>query len=153
MIRFLVTAAKLIGLCAVLNILRYYVFGFIEGVFVMGPLFAAMEQSKEYFNTDFKTIDWVTSYFYNFVLWFVITIAFHVVHPRLTGNTVLRSLKVYGLMLVMFASVSAIYMNHYSHPKDFYIYNILDSVLIFPLVGIANGFLYPLFFKPAKAEG
>lgn len=137
----------------ILNILRYYVFGYVEQVIIMGPLFAAMEQSKAYFNNDFQTIDWITSYFYNFIMWFVITIAFHIGQPHIKGHIVLRSLKVYGLMLVMFARISAIYMNHYSHPKDFYIMNILDSVLIFPLVGIANGFLYPFFFRLPQSEG
>ncbi len=146
------TTLKLFALCVILNILRYYVFVYVEQAIIMGPLFAAMEQSKAYFNNDFQTIDWITSFFYNFVMWFVVTIAFHVSQPHIKGHMVLRSLKVYGLMLVMFVSISAIYMNHYSHPKDFYIINILDSVLIFPLIGIANGFLYPLVFREPKTK-
>ena len=143
----LIVLFKLVLLCVALNLLRYFLFGFLEGVMIMGPLMAAMEQSKTYFNTDFQTIDWVTSFFYNFVMWFVVTVAFHFSRPHLKGHIVTRSLKVYGLMLIMFASISAIYMNHYSHPKDFYLYNILDSIIVFPLVGLANAFLYPLFFR------
>jgi hypothetical protein len=50
-------------------------------------------------------------------------------------------------MFLFFASVSAVYMNHYSHPKDFYIYNILDGLVVFPIVAVANGLLYPRFFR------
>lgn len=139
---------KLILLCALLNLIRYYVIGFIEGLVVMGPLWAAMEESISYFNTDFQTIDWVTSYTYNFVMWLAVTFAFHKTYLSLQGHMVIRSLKVYLFFFVVFASVSAIYMNHYNHPKDFYLYNILDAALVFPLVALANGYLYPLLFRP-----
>ena len=72
---------------------------------------------------------------------------------RLRGPLVVRSLKAYGVMWLMFASVSAIYMNHYSHPKTFYIFNILDAVIVFPIVAVANGLLHPLFFPEAAGKG
>ncbi|MBI2620432.1 MAG: hypothetical protein HYW57_10155 [Ignavibacteriales bacterium] len=146
-----VMLAKLFLLCVVLNLLRYFVFGFLEGILIMGPLSSAMQQSSSYFNTNFQTIDWITSFFYNFMMWFAVTLAFSFAVAHLRGTMIVRSLKVYALMWVMFASISAIYMNHYSHPKDFYIYNIVDGVLIFALMGIANGLLYPLFFKQHTA--
>ena len=140
---------KLILVCVLLNLVRYFVIGFAEGLVIMRPLGTAMQESISYFNTDFQTIDWVTSYFYNFVMWFTITYAFHRTHPALQGPLVVRSLKVYGFFFIVFASISAIYMNHYSHPKDFYFYNILDAALVFPLVALANAYLYPLLFRPA----
>ena len=33
-------------------------------------------------------------------------------------------------------------MNHYSHPKDFYFWIILDGVLMYALVAACNGLLY-----------
>jgi predicted Na+-dependent transporter len=118
----------------------------------MGPLFGAMEKNIAYFNTNFQTIDWITSYFYNFMMWLSVTIAFHKIHPHLAGSMPVRSVKVYSFFVVVFASISAIYMNHYSHSKDFYLYSILDAVLVFVLLGLANGYLYPLLFRQHRAE-
>ncbi|MEE9225548.1 MAG: hypothetical protein V3U68_05050 [Bacteroidota bacterium] len=67
--------------------------------------------------------------------------------PGLKGNNIIKSLKVYGIAFLFFAIVSSIYMNHYSHTRDFYLFNILDSLIEFPIVAIGNGLLYPLFFK------
>jgi hypothetical protein len=33
-------------------------------------------------------------------------------------------------------------MNHYSHPKDFYFWIILDGLLVYALVAAGNGLLY-----------
>ncbi|MDZ7344389.1 MAG: hypothetical protein ONA90_07725 [candidate division KSB1 bacterium] len=38
-------------------------------------------------------------------------------------------------------------MNHYNHPKDFYLYSILDNAMPLTIVVIATGLLYPLPFK------
>jgi len=138
------TLARLLGLVVALNIVRYVVAAPIEGYVVFDRLFSAMEASV-CFNTMFTTFDWVTSYFYNFMMWFSITLFFYVAEGQLTGGYVLRSLKLYAIAWLFFASVSAIYMNHYSHPKDFYAFNVLDALLVFPVVAVANGLLYPRF--------
>lgn len=137
---------RLTGLCIMLNLIRYFVIGFIEQAFILEQLFGTMEKSRDYFNTEFTTIDWLTSFLYNFVMWFAMLASFHIAHPNLKGTMLVRSLKVFGLMLVLFLSISAIYMNHYSHPKDFYVWNMIDAVVVIPLVGIANGLLYPWMF-------
>lgn len=41
-------------------------------------------------------------------------------------------------------------MNHYSHPKWFYVWNMLDTVIVYALVAVANGLLFPLFFRGAR---
>jgi hypothetical protein len=51
---------------------------------------------------------------------------------------------------MLFACISAIYMNHDTHPKDFYLWNILDALLVFPFVALANGLLFPRIFKIRK---
>lgn len=66
---------------------------------------------------------------------------------RLRGNILARSLKTYGLMLLFFLSLSAIYMNHCSHPMAFYLWNCLDATIVFALVALMNGLLYPFLFK------
>lgn len=142
------TILKFLALVIILNIIRYaYAYLPIEQLAFL-PMFGVMEANPSYFNMNFSTTDWVTSYFYNFMLWLTCTWVFVLLHPRLRGHLVLRALKVYGLMFFLFASISTIYMNHYSHPKEFYLYSILDSLLVFPIVAIATGLLYPIFFRP-----
>ena len=138
------TMLKLLGLVVVLNIVRYVAAAPLEAYLVFGGLFGAMEQSS-CFNTAFTTVDWVTSYFYNFMMWFSITLMFYVAEQGLGGGYVRRSLKLYGIAWLFFASLSAVYMNHYSHPKDFYFFNVLDALIVFPIVAVANGLLYPRF--------
>ncbi len=146
----LVTFVKFLTLVIILNLLRYaYAFLPIEDS-VFGPLFGAIERSPSYFNTNFTTFDWVTSYFYNFMLWLTISWVYFYLHPVFQGNYVVKSLKVYGIFWVLFASISAIYMNHYSHPRDFYLWNILDALLVFPFVALANGLLFPRIFNIRK---
>jgi hypothetical protein len=119
----------------------------LERLFIFGPLFGAIEASGGYFNTQFTRFGWATSFFYNFMMWLTAAGVFHLAHPRLAGGWLARSLKIYGLMFLCFASVSAIYMNYYSHPKDLYLYNILDGVIAFGVVALANAFFYPRLMK------
>ncbi len=143
-----VAILKLIALTVVLNLVRYFVIGLVEEIVIFEKLGAVMAASPSYFNLKFTTADWVTSYLYNFVMWLMPTIFFHKTHPFLRGSMILKSLKVYIPTLVVFLSISAIFMNHYSHPKDFYLYSMLDAVIVFPLVAVANGLLYPFFVRP-----
>lgn len=138
---------RLIILVVILNVLRYTVIGFIEAPLILPILFDQMAEQASYFNTEFTTMDWITSYFYNFVMWLITVCIFHLMHPVLKGNFYSKSLKVFGIMWIFFASVSAIYMNHYSHPRDFYIWNIIDAILVFALLSQLNGFLYPIVMK------
>ena len=144
------TLLRFLALVITLNIIRYAVGIPVELPLVVNKMFGVMERNASCFNIHFSTLDWATSYFYNFMMWLSITWVFHIVHARLHGSFVTKSLKVYGLMLLFFASLSAIYMNHYVHPKSFYIYNILDALIIFPLVGVANGLLYPWLMAPRE---
>lgn len=136
------TVLRFLVLVVLLNVVRYLVAGVIEQALVLPHLFGAMAESPEHFRTEFATWDWVTSYLYNFVMWGVAAWVFHLLRPVLRGGDVVASLKSFGLMWLMFAAVSAIYMNHYSHPRDFYLWNILDAVIAFSTVAVANGLLY-----------
>lgn len=134
---------RLVLLTVLLNLVRYVIGGLVEQATVLPRLMEAMAASPSYFNTRFTQADWVTSYAYNFVMWLVAVIAFHLMRPQLGTGRFAPSLKGFGIMYVFFAAVSAIYMNHYSHPKAFYAYNILDALIVFSVVAVANALLYP----------
>ena len=146
-------AIRFLLLVLLLNVIRYVVTPLLETPFVFPRLFAAMEASPEYFNQDFTTWDWVTSYAYNFVMWSVTVGLFHLQRPVLSGGDVTASFKSFSLVWILFAAVSGIYMNHYSHPPNFYGWNILDALLAFGLVALANGILYRRVMGPYAAEG
>jgi len=143
----LFTFLKFLGLVVALNIIRYTVPLPYEFPLAVAPMMAVMEKHSSYFNSSFTNIDWITSYVYNFILWLSFTWVYFYIHRSFKGNHVTKSLKVYAVMLVVFASISAIYMNHYSHPKDFYFWSIVDAALVFPVVAIGNGLLFPWVFK------
>ncbi len=142
---------RFLALVVILNVLRYLVGGvLIEPYLIFPGLFAAMESSASYFNTVYGTFDWVTSYFYNFMMWLSCVWLFHLMRPAIRGSDYTASFKVFGILWIFFASVSTILMNHYSHPKTFYFWIILDGALIYALVAVCNGFLYrPIMGKHA----
>jgi hypothetical protein len=142
---------RFLALVVALNILRYVLGAAVEPFLIFDGLFGAMEAAKDTFNTSFTTVDWVTSYFYNFMVWFACALVFHMARPAVSGRDVSASLRVFGIMWVFFASVSAVYMNHYSHPKDFYLWNIADALLVFAIVAICNGILYRRIMGPYAA--
>lgn len=133
---------RFLFLVVLLNVIRYAAGGLIEWWTVMPPLFSAMEAEFGVFNTAFTTFDWATSFLYNFLMWLSAAWIFHLARPALRGSDLVASLKAFGLGWLFFASVSAIYMNHYAHPKDFYAWNVLDGVIAFGVVAVANGLLY-----------
>lgn len=141
------TFIRFLALVLALNVVRYVVGGLIEGPLILPSLFGVMEENPSYFNSEFETIDWVTSYLYNFAMWAVATWFYHICRPVLSGAEIVKSLKVFGLAFLFFASVSFVYMNHYSHPKEFYLFNVADALVAFLVVGVANGFLYPLLMR------
>ena len=143
----LITFSKFLGLVVSLNIVRYTVPMPYELPLAVTPMMDAMRASSVYFNSTFTTVDWITSYVYNFLMWLSFTWLYFYIHRVFKGNHVTKSLKLYAIMLGVFSAVSAIYMNHYSHPKDFYLWSIVDAVFVFPVVAIANGLLFPLIFR------
>jgi hypothetical protein len=96
------TFFKLLVLVIILNVVRY-VLGFpIEAWLFFDGMGVAMERSAAYFNSSFTTFDWVTSYFYNFAMWFVCAWIFHIAHPVMTGHDIVKSLKIFGIPLPFF---------------------------------------------------
>jgi hypothetical protein len=146
------TFLKFFALVVLLNVIRYSFAYLPLEQLAFQPMFGVMNANPAYFNMNFSTSDWATSYLYNFMMWLAFTWVFVLVQPRLKGHPVLRALKVYGLMFLIFASISAIYMNHYAHPKEFYLYSIFDALLVFPVVAVATGLLHPILFKPESSS-
>jgi hypothetical protein len=145
-VRFLV-------LVLLLNVLRY-AGGFLFEPWVIFPgLFSAMEESASFFRTEFQTIDWVTSYLYNFMMWLSCVWVFHIARPAIEGSDLIASAKIFGVMWLSFASISFIYMNHYAHPRDFYVWNVFDALLVFALVGVGNGLIYRKIMGPCARGG
>lgn len=144
----MVKLTKFILLVLLLNLTRYVIGGPIEGVVLMEPMHAVMPQYPEVFDTEFGNTDFAVSLFYNFMMWLTAAWVFYLAHPSLKGGYVVRSLKVFGLMGLFFVSLAAVYMNHYTADiKTFYLYSMLDAVILFPLVGLANGWLFPRIFR------
>lgn len=140
--------AKFIFLVFLLNVIRYVIGGPIEAVVLMEPMHAVMPQYPEVFDTDFSNADFAVSLFYNFMMWLTATWVFYLAHPSLKGGFIVKSLKVFGLMGLFFISLAAVYMNHYTADiKTFYLYSMLDAAILFPLVGMANGLLFPRIFR------
>lgn len=121
----------------------------IEGAIIMQGHNDALAARPEVFR-DFTTTDWVTSFSYNFMLWFTIALVFYFTHRCFSGSWIVKSLKVWGLMLMFTLSLLAVVMNHYEH-REIYIYLMLSSVISFPIVALANGLLFPWLTGPRGA--
>lgn len=147
------TILKFLLLVVLLNLVRYFIGGPIEGFTIMEPMHRVMPEYPMCFNNNFTTQDLASSFFYNFMLWLSVTWIFHVAHPALSGSWVVRSLKVFGLGWLFFASLAAVYMNHYvADIRTFYLYSILDALILFPLLGVTNGVLYPWLFGRGETK-
>lgn len=142
------TFIKLVVLVVILNVVRYVAVVPIEMATIMEPMHRVMPLYPEVFDSDFSSADFTRSLFYNFVMWFVAALVFHLMHPALRGPMLMKSLQAYWLMGLFFISLAAIYMNHYVHAvKPFYLWSMVDAAIAFTVVGVANAFLYPLFFR------
>lgn len=137
-----VVALRFAALVVVLNVARYLVAGVVGQQLTMPGIMGVMQSHPQYFSDFSGRWDLPTSYLYNFFMWAVAAWLFHLLRPVLRGGDMAASLKSFGLAWLFFAAVSAIYMNHYSHPKSFYAWNLIDSVLAFGVVAVANGALY-----------
>ncbi len=137
---------KLFVYTILLNILRYFPGGWIEMYTIFDPMHQPMEDYPDCFG--FTENDLPASFAYNFLLWLSVVLIFHIAHKSLSGGMIFRSLIVFGLCCLFFVSIAAIYMNHYTLGiRSFYLYSMLDAVLLFSFLGLVNGWLYPVFFK------
>lgn len=142
------TAFKFLLLVIVLNLIRHLFGWHLEGRYVLPGMFGVMEKLPGCFNADFSSNDFAVSLFYNFMLWLSATWIFHVAHSNLSGSWVAKSLKIYGLCCLFFLSLTAVYMNHFADPaRPFYLYSMLDAIILFPIIAVANGPIYPKLFK------
>jgi hypothetical protein len=138
------TLLRLLLLVLVLNVVRYVIGGPIEGVTIMEPMHRVMPDYPEVFDTEFSSTDFAISLAYNFMMWFAVALAFHLMHPSLPGGWMKKSLLAHAVMCLFFVSLAAVYMNHYTDPiRPFYAWSMVDALIVFTVVGVANGLLYP----------
>ena len=146
------TSVRLLILVIILNVVRYVIGGAIEQFTIMEPMHRVMPQFPECFS-EFSVNDFVISLLYNFVMWFAATLAFHKMHPSLGGPMILRSLQSFGIMCLFFIGLAAVYMNHFTDPiKPFFLWSMVDALIVFAVVGLAAGLIYPFFFRKKMAE-
>ena len=139
---------KFLLLVFLLNLVRYVLGGPLEVLLVIEGMHSVMPEYPEVFNTEFSNADFMISLGYNFMLWLTATWVFYLSHTALRGSYIIRSLKIFGLMGLFFISLAAVYMNHFTEPvRPFYLYSMLDALILFPIVGVANGLLFPLLFR------
>lgn len=142
------TTAKLAGLVVLLNIVRYTAGGYLEGLTIMEPMHRPLPLFPEAFDQDFTTTDFMISLVYNYAMWFVAAVVFHLLNPVLRGPILVRSLKSYLLMATFFCALAAVYMNHFvAGIRPFYYWSMVDALIVFTVVALANALLYPLFFR------
>ncbi len=142
------TILKLAALVVLLNAVRYTVGGWIEGFTIMEPMHRPLPLFPEAFDQEFTTADFMISLGYNYAMWFVAAVVFHLLNPVLRGSIWVRSLKSYLLMAAFFCALAAVYMNHYvAGIRPFYYWSMVDALIVFTVVALANALLYPLFFR------
>jgi len=147
------TVTRLAALVVLLNVVRYLVGGFVEGFTIMEPMHRPMARFPEVFDTDFTRTDFAISLVYNYLMWFFAAVVFHLLNPVLRGSIWVRSLKSYGLVAAFFCSLAAVYMNHYSADvKPFYLWSMVDAVIVFTIVALGNALLYPRFFPEERGR-
>lgn len=149
----LITLGKFLLLVVILNIVRYLIGGPIEGLTIMEPMHRVMPEFPGCFNNDFTSQDFAISFFYNFMLWLAVTWIFLLAYPSMRGSFVVRSLKVFAVCCLFFISLAAIYMNHYiPEIRPFYMWSMVDAIILFFIVGLANGLIFPWLFKKKSSE-
>ena len=141
------TLSKFLLLVVLLNLARYLLGWLPEGWWVLPGMFGVMEKFPESFNLAFSRKDFIVALFYNFMLWLSAAWIFHLAHVRVRGNFIVKSLKIYAVSCLFFLSLTAVYMNHFvAAARLFYWYSMLDAIILFTLVALVNGLLYPKLF-------
>lgn len=144
----LLLALRFLILVIALNLVRYLVAGPIEAATIFVPMHQVLPFYPEVFDNDFTTQDFCISLLYNFSLWFSATLIFHLMYPALRGGWFRRSLISYGTTCLLVASMAAMYMNHFEDVvRPFFFWSIVDLVITFTVVALANALLYPLVFR------
>lgn len=140
-------ALRLVALTFLLSLVRYLVGGPIEAVTIMAPMHEMIPRFANAFDMNFSSADYAISLAYNFLLWFAAVLQFHLMWPALRGPMIVRSLMSFAASWLAFAGLALVYMNHFDDAlKAFYLWSIVDAAILFPLVGLVNGVLYPMLF-------
>ena len=107
------------------------------------------QRMKEYPDCfGFKQSDLPTSYLYDFILWLSVVVIYH---DEIKGKMVFRSFKIFGICCVFFIGLTAVHMIHFKNGiRTFFVYRMIDALILFKFLGIPNRFLYSLFLKNGR---
>jgi hypothetical protein len=136
-------------LLALLCAVRFAIGWPLERLLLHERLTSVIETNYDLFNWQFTTWNWFVHFFLDFMTWFLITLLYVKIEPVVHGHPIRKSLKVYGVMFLFFSTSSAVYMNQYSRTGEFFLYTILDRLLLFGILAVANGLIHPWVFRPA----
>jgi len=137
---------KLILLALVLYIIRFYGIGLLEQTSIFQPMHAPMSAYPDCFG--FTMDDLPMSHLFNYGLWLSVVFIFHLAHPSIEAKMIWRSLLIFGICGLFFVSLTGAYMNHFNDGiRVFFRYAMLDALLLFGILGLTNGLLYPVFFR------
>ena len=143
---------KFLFLVVLLCVVRFAIGWPLEHFLVHDRLSSVMESDYDIFNWQFSAWNWVVHFFLDFMTWFLISLLYVKMEPVVHGHPIRKSLKVYGVMFLFFSTSSFVYMNHFSRPGDFFVYTMLDRLLLFTVVAVANGLIHPWIFKIAPQK-
>ena len=140
------TFGKILLLTLIINVLRYYPLSYVESLTIMEGMFGTMEAHPQYFGFTPDDLPW--SYLYNFILWLCVVVIYHLAHRQLNGSHINRSLQVFAICGLFFISLTAVYMNHFNlEIRSFFRYSMMDALILFFFLGLANGLVYPKVFR------
>jgi len=147
------TLLRFLLLVGILNFVRYLLGWFPETCWVLPGRFGVMAKFPESFNNNFGGEDFSVPLVYNFMLWLATAWIFHLAHASVRGSFLMKTLKIYGICALFFASLAVVCMNHFvAAIRLFYLQSMLDALVLFPIVAAANGLLYPLVFTTTSAR-
>lgn len=142
----MISFLKLIPYALFLYLVRLFAIGWIEQYTIFGPMHEPMATYEDCFG--FTMDDLPLSHLFNYCLWLSVVLLFHLIRKSLEVKTIWASLIVFGICGLFFISLTGAYMNHFNDGiRVFFRYAMLDGVLLFGLLGLLNGWIYPLIFK------
>ncbi|MEM1135881.1 MAG: hypothetical protein AAGI07_08565 [Bacteroidota bacterium] len=137
---------KLSVYALMLYIIRFFLIGWIEQVTFFEKMHEPMNTYEGCFG--FTGADFPLSHFFNYLLWFTVVLAFHFGQKSLSFSLFWKSMVFFGIFFIFFIGLTGVFMNHFNQGiRIFFRYTMLDAVLVFGVLALVNGFLYPTIFK------
>lgn len=145
------TLIKLPLYAAALYLFRFYGIGLIEQMSFFNAMHQPMIDQPDCFG--FTMDDLPMSHLYNYGIWLVVVVLFHLIQPQISLPILAKSLLLFGLAALFFICITGAFMNHFNQGiRVFFRYVMLDALLVFGILGLVNGLLYPLIFMRSRSD-